>query len=113
MLKEAYYFCSALCHYVSNIKHNNIFSSDGMRFSCISTYLKKSLVLCHKARVAPHEGISLQHSHERLLVCETIRLDSFFFFFIFIMKVLRLHSKKCWVVSTQIWVKYGQTQMLG
>jgi len=24
-----------------------------------------------------------------------------------------LHSKKCWVVSTQIWVKYGQTQMLG
>jgi len=23
------------------------------------------------------------------------------------------HSKKCWVVSTQIWVKYGQTQMLG
>jgi len=24
-----------------------------------------------------------------------------------------LHSKQCWVVSTQIWVKYGQTQMLG
>jgi len=24
-----------------------------------------------------------------------------------------LHSKKCWVVWTQIWVKYGQTQMLG
>jgi len=24
-----------------------------------------------------------------------------------------LHSKKCWVVSTQIWVKYGQTQKLG
>jgi len=24
-----------------------------------------------------------------------------------------VHSKKCWVVSTQIWVKYGQTQMLG
>jgi len=22
-------------------------------------------------------------------------------------------QKKCWVVSTQIWVKYGQTQMLG
>jgi len=21
--------------------------------------------------------------------------------------------KKCWVISTQIWVKYGQTQMLG
>jgi len=21
--------------------------------------------------------------------------------------------EKCWVVSTQIWVKYGQTQMLG
>jgi len=25
----------------------------------------------------------------------------------------RLHSKKSWVVSTQIWVKYGPTQMLG
>jgi len=24
-----------------------------------------------------------------------------------------VHSKQCWVVSTQIWVKYGQTQMLG
>jgi len=24
-----------------------------------------------------------------------------------------VHSKKCWVGSTQIWVKYGQTQMLG
>jgi len=23
------------------------------------------------------------------------------------------HSKQCWVVSTPIWVKYGQTQMLG
>jgi len=23
------------------------------------------------------------------------------------------YSKKCWVVSTQIWVKYGQAQMLG
>jgi len=23
------------------------------------------------------------------------------------------HSKKCWVVSTQIWVNYGQIQMLG
>jgi len=23
------------------------------------------------------------------------------------------HSKQFWVVSTQIWVKYGQTQMLG
>jgi len=23
------------------------------------------------------------------------------------------HSKKCWVISTQSWVKYGQTQMLG
>jgi len=26
---------------------------------------------------------------------------------------LTIHSKKGWVVSTQIWVKYGQTQMLG
>jgi len=25
----------------------------------------------------------------------------------------KLHSKKCWGASTQIWVKYGQTQMLG
>jgi len=23
------------------------------------------------------------------------------------------HSKKCWVISTQIWVKSGQTQLLG
>uniref|UniRef100_A0A673MNR7 ATPase H+ transporting accessory protein 1b n=1 Tax=Sinocyclocheilus rhinocerous TaxID=307959 RepID=A0A673MNR7_9TELE len=27
--------------------------------------------------------------------------------------VIRLHSKKCWVVSTQLWVKYGLTQLLG
>jgi len=27
--------------------------------------------------------------------------------------VFSTHSKQCWVVSTQIWVKYGQTQMLG
>jgi len=26
---------------------------------------------------------------------------------------ISIHSEKCWVVSTQIWVKYGQTQMLG
>jgi len=24
-----------------------------------------------------------------------------------------IHSKKFWVVSIQIWVKYGQNQMLG
>jgi len=24
-----------------------------------------------------------------------------------------IHSKKCWVVLTQFWVKYGQTQTLG
>jgi len=24
-----------------------------------------------------------------------------------------LHSKKCWVVSTQMWVKYGQAQIMG
>jgi len=24
-----------------------------------------------------------------------------------------LHSKKCWVVLTQFWVKYGQTQNAG
>jgi len=28
-------------------------------------------------------------------------------------KTPQQHSKKCWVVSTQIWLKYGQTQMLG
>jgi len=26
--------------------------------------------------------------------------------------VHNIHCKNCWVVSTQIWVKYGQTQML-
>jgi len=25
---------------------------------------------------------------------------------------ITLHSKKCWVVLTQFWVKYGQTQPL-
>jgi len=30
----------------------------------------------------------------------------------FFLNVL-LHSKKCWVVLTQIWVKCGQTKMLG
>jgi len=24
-----------------------------------------------------------------------------------------IHSEKCWVVLTQVWVKYGQTQPLG
>jgi len=24
-----------------------------------------------------------------------------------------MQSKKCWVVLTQFWVKYGQTQILG
>jgi len=24
-----------------------------------------------------------------------------------------VHSKKCWVVLTEFWVKYGQTQPLG
>jgi len=24
-----------------------------------------------------------------------------------------IHSKKCWVVLTQFWVKYGQTQNAG
>jgi len=27
--------------------------------------------------------------------------------------LLNAHSKQCWVVLTQIWVKYGQKQMLG
>jgi len=25
----------------------------------------------------------------------------------------RIHSKKCWVVLTQFWVKYGQTRNVG
>jgi len=29
------------------------------------------------------------------------------------MSFFLLHSKKCWVVLTQFWVKYGQTQPLG
>jgi len=28
-------------------------------------------------------------------------------------KIDSTHSKKCWVVLTQFWVKYGQTQPLG
>jgi len=27
-------------------------------------------------------------------------------------KKIFVHSKQCWVVLTEIWVKYGQTQML-
>jgi len=36
-------------------------------------------------------------------------------FFALIMQMLCTspHSKQCWVVLTQIWVKYGQTQMSG
>jgi len=47
------------------------------------------------------------------------QIDSGFFFFFFIRDhntfdgILIPHSKKCWVVSTQFWVKYGQTQSLG
>jgi len=26
---------------------------------------------------------------------------------------LTMHSKKCWVVLTQFWVKYGQTRNVG
>jgi len=28
-------------------------------------------------------------------------------------EIFPLHSKKCWVVLTQFWVKYGQTQNVG
>jgi len=28
-------------------------------------------------------------------------------------KLGQIHSKKCWVVLTQLWVKYGLTQPLG
>jgi len=28
-------------------------------------------------------------------------------------KIYSIHSKQCWVVLSHIWVKYGQTQMLG
>jgi len=30
-----------------------------------------------------------------------------------VQKPFSIHSKKCWVVLTQFWVKYGQTQTLG
>jgi len=29
------------------------------------------------------------------------------------MEIPNFTIHKCWVVSTQIWVRYGQTQMLG
>jgi len=32
---------------------------------------------------------------------------------IYFYSLTRPHSKKCWVVLTQFWVKYGQTQPLG
>lgn len=52
-----------------------------MRFSCISTSLKKSpLVLCHKAeRVAPHEGISLQQSVRKAACVGNNKAGHFFF----------------------------------
>jgi len=28
-------------------------------------------------------------------------------------KLPQIHSKNCWVVLTQLWVRYGQTQPLG
>jgi len=30
-----------------------------------------------------------------------------------VIPLISVHSKQCWVVLTQIWVKYGQNQMLG
>jgi len=30
-----------------------------------------------------------------------------------ITKIHSVHSKKCWVVLTQFWVKYGQTRNVG
>jgi len=32
---------------------------------------------------------------------------------VIIHRLNQAHSENCWVVLTQIWVKYGQTQMLG
>jgi len=26
--------------------------------------------------------------------------------------LILVHAKKCWVVSTHVWVKYGQTQLI-
>jgi len=34
-------------------------------------------------------------------------------FRVYAFKINTLHSKNCWVVLNQIWVKYGQTQQLG
>jgi len=44
-----------------------------------------------------------------LLNCNNIDNKTVYLYFL----IICMHSKKCWVVSTQIWVKYGQTQMLG
>jgi len=60
-----------------------------------------------------HEGEHYLYYIELLLVYEHLKM-SFHFCSIFMEeKDNRLHSKQCWVISTQIWVKYGQTQMLG
>jgi len=50
-----------------------------------------------------HFTVSLLHGLHVLTIVITVNYHNY----------MQLHSKKCWVVSTQIWVKYGQTQMLG
>jgi len=37
----------------------------------------------------------------------------FIIIIIYYLDSLNIHSKKYWVVLTQMWVKYGQTEMLG
>jgi len=44
----------------------------------------------------------MAHVHDDIVLC----LDFFKGHWI-------THSKKCWVVLTQLWAKYGQTQPLG
>jgi len=48
------------------------------------------------------------HFFKKSVSCHLlVKLKHFFF------TVKQPYSKKCWVVSTHILVKYGQTQMLG
>jgi len=60
-------------------------------------------------KIKKHIYFLLCSTEERKVVNDMWVIDFFFFFF----NELSLHSKKCWVVLTQLWVKYGLTQPLG
>jgi len=70
----------------------------------------------HSGSTRTHLSCHFQYSetnvyieHDSALQTKTSRVKVSAMFFL----KLRLHSKKCWVVLTQFWVKYGQTQTLG